>query len=317
MSDQFAFNWETRIELMPTAISSRTKWSRHAFPLEVLQGWDLSQNLQNNHWGKTLLKIEDWVSFCSRLYEPGKLFYRIADEAQFKDIPVMNLDVLDPAEIRSTTHAGVAAWEYQIGWWLSPFQLQTHPLYVSNPLPLRLPWTKEPTLALIAPTYYKHDNYQGVGFPMPNLSIEGKGCRFDLTPENTNAEGTFPQQMLVMEAPGIDWTFRNKWGGWPGFSGFRMAPLPEICTPVFILPKNALWRVTYHQEWIPKPPNEIHLEYRHRTGEVEWSSWTPFTHQVAFEGDHVQIRNWVKPDDSTKGKILRSGAISFDFVPKN
>ena len=226
----------------------------------------------------------------------------------------MSLDLLDTSEVRSATHAGVAAWQYQVGWWLSPFQIQAHPLWSGKPLKMRMPWDKPPTLAMIAPTYYKHDNYQFVGFPMPQVTLHSSQCRFDLNPSNTDAKGTFRSEMVELSEPGIDWSIENHRGGWPGFSGFRIAYLPEVRSPVFRLPAKAKWESEIALEWIGQTPNQVTEEICRMEDDGSWSQWFPLADSSSVATEKIQIRCWAIPDESLKGKVIRSVTVTFRKV---
>lgn len=312
IAPQNAFDWETRFDLLPMAQTSRTKWHRQSFRSEIPREINLKADTDPKVLSQLFETVDDLAPFTFRSLEPGKTTLRVSDHAQFKDSPVMNLEVLDTSDVRSATHAGVAAWQHQVGWWLSPFQLQTHPLWSGKPFKARLPWDKPPALAMIAPTYYKHDNYQFVGFPMPALTIESESCTFNLTPSNTHADGHFQPKLVELQAPGIDWTLINHRGTWPGFSGFRIAEVPEILTPVIALPEDSLWKPEINVEWIGGVPGQATGEIRWKNNGADWSQWTPIRKTTTTTGNKAQIRYWAVPDQAMKGMLIRSLQIRFE-----
>ena len=312
LAPQNAFDWETRVDLLPKAETSRTRWHRQSFRSEIPREITLALEKDQRTISGVFQSVEELAPFTLRSLEPGKTTLRVSDHAQFKDSPVMNLEILDTSDIRSATHAGVAAWQHQVGWWLSPFQLQTHPLWSGKPFKARLPWDKPPALAMIAPTYYKHDNYQFVGFPMPSLTIESENCVFNLTPSNTHADGHFQPKLVELQTPGIDWTLQNHRGTWPGFSGFRIAEVPEILTPVIALPEDHLWKPEMKVEWIGGIPNQATGEIRWKNDGTEWSQWAPIRNSTTTTGNKAQIRYWAVPDEALKGKLIRSLTIRFE-----
>ncbi len=314
LAPQTAFDWETRIDLLPKDPTSRTKWHRQSFRSEVPREIRLAFETDGRVCAKVFGSVEEMSSFTQRSLEPGERTFRISDDAQFKDVPVMSLDILDTSDIRSATHAGAAAWQYQTGWWLSPFQLQAPPLWSGKPFKARLPWEKSPILAMISPAYYKHDNYQFVGFPMPSVTIESDQCKFDLTPSNTHADGRFPSQLIELQPPGIDWTIRNHRGAWPGFSGFRMSALPEIITPVLRLPDESNWKPDIEVEWIAQVPIQGTGEIRWSQTGKEWGNWVPLSGFTTGTGNRAQIRYWAVPNEAMKGALIRSLAIRFEKI---
>lgn len=312
LAPQSAFDWETRVDTLPKDQTSRTRWHRQSFRHEVPREITLSIEAESKVCSRVFETVKDLSPFTIRSLEPGERTLRVSNEAQFKDLPVMNLDILDTSEIRSATHAGAAAWQYQTGWWLSPFQLQAHPLWSGKPLKTRLPWDKPHSLIMISPTYYKHDNYQFVGYPMPALTLDSSECQFDLTPANTHEDGRFPPKLVEIKAPGLDWTLTNHHGAWPGFSGFRLSALPEILTPVIRLPEDSNWKPDFRAEWLAQVPGQATAEIRCRREGEEWSQWSPMNNETTVPGSMAQIRYWTIPDETLKGALIGPVAIRFE-----
>jgi hypothetical protein len=313
-SPQSAFAWEVRFDLPPKDFTTRTKWKPASFEFEIPRERNLASDMPEGHWSESWDTTEKLAPFITRFFDAGDISLRPSPKARFQDYPVMNLDIAGtpgPDEVRSATHAGVAAWRYQKGWWLSPFQLQAHPTEAVEPLKMVFPWDEGPALMLMAPAYYRHDNYQGLGFPMPGVTLESSAASFDLSPKNTNAEGTFPFQMVDLHRPGLAWTIRHHKRSWPGFSGFRVAYLPEVETPVFVLPGSGPWKPDMQVEWAANPPSEVHYEVRSQLDGSSWPGWSPLTTSPAQSGNRIQLRCWVRPDETAQGMVIRAVSLAF------
>jgi hypothetical protein len=318
-ASQTRFNWETRLELPPTALTSRTQWQPQEHTLEVPREWDIRPLLQGKTWGKKFDGPPQSNLIETRFLIPGETAWSFSDEARFKDVPVMSLDLAgdqDAFLVRSATHSAAAAWRLKEGWWLSPYQLQAHPTQAVPPLHLRMSWMESPVLALVAPTFHKQDNYQGLGFPMPGVSLEtASGARFDLLPQNTQAGVEIAPALIEIASPGAVWTVTPHKGTWPGFAGFRLAYLPEIRTPILTLPDDGPWRPGMMLEWAGAIPREWHVEARSRSGGGEWSVWQESKSEGSFAGNQVQIRCWLLPDESIRNALIRSIEVSLDRNP--
>ncbi|NUN97104.1 MAG: hypothetical protein HUU16_13105 [Candidatus Omnitrophica bacterium] len=302
-SPQHRFVWETQMELPPSATTSRTRWRQHSFVLDVTR----SEKITTLPWLRELDRREGFVPFRVRNFDNGDRTLRVPQSARFREFPVMELDFPDTSEIRSATHAGAAAWQYHRGWWVSPQQLQAHPAWEGVPLRAKLPWHGAETLALIAPTYYKDNNYQGVGFPMPALRLEGDQVTFDLAPANTSEDGAFPYTLVELGRDGLEWTIRKSPGAWPGFSGLRIALLPEVTSPIYVLAGPGPYHVNMRAEWVPQAPDEFRFEARAGRGGLEGAAWVPMGPEgLSVEGDHLQFRGWITPDESARNLAIRS-----------
>lgn len=297
------FEWETRIDLMPTAYTSRTRWKRQSFIAEAQRA--LSVKI-DREWQEEFEDSTSLAPFTWRYFSPGNLTMQINDEARYRDIPPMNLDLLETGQVRSATHAGIAAWQYQSGWWLSPFQIQAHPLWLGAPLDFRLVWAHESATAFLSPKYYKQDNYQNLGFPMPWMTLSCSQCQFEVKPGNTDQAGHFPEQMIELQSPGIDWGLKNHPGAWPGFAGFRLGVLAEIRTPVIDLQEDARWNAGMSFEWHPKPPEGIIQQVRSGAATDSLGGWSSLSSDTIIQGKAIQLRTLIRPDEEQKGALVRS-----------
>lgn len=295
---------KTQMELMPQAITSRTRWNSQVHEFEIQRAVKMNSGEES-----MVIEFDDQVSrapFLTRLLEPGERILAIDKEARKQDIPAMRLEFDESAQVRSATHAGGAAWRFLDDWWVSPFQIQAHPQLVLPPLKALLPWDSDPTLVLVAPTYYVSPNYQGLGFPMPGFVASASGETFEVSPGNQQPGGRFGPRQILVERPGIPWTFENKQGSWPGISGFTLTALPELTTPVVWLPDKGPWVIESALEWVPKHPTEVHFEVR-TMAEGSKGNWMPVVDELPLTGNRIQARVWFVPEASSKDSVIRSG----------
>jgi hypothetical protein len=296
---------DVTMKLPPEAITSRVKWKPQHFEVDFTREWDLREAMSGGEsWERVFETREELVPFHTRYLEPADKGIRYVGEAEPKRLSAGELQLLNTSHVLAATEAVLGALQSTKGWWIGPFSLQAHPDWKGTPLRIRVPWEHPPSLVAISPTYAKNDRY--LGYRMPAFRMENEDGAFNAHPNNTDFTGTLTPKVVDISSPGSDWTLSKIQGAWTGFTGVQLAPLPEIRTPILVLPGEEDWRPSMDVEWIEKPPDRFRVEIRTRRGDSDWSKWRHAKPEDLSHGDRIQMRCWLDPTTCEENLVVRS-----------
>ena len=310
-------SWAIVLDRQPAVRMERTKWKEQLNDFEWDLEWDLTADLEHGAWSRLDRDRGQLAVYKTRLLELTDTGLRPTKDSYRQELTVTNLEYPEPDQIRSATYAPAAAWQKGVtgrNWWISPFQMQAHPAWGGSRVGVRLPWEGDRIEALVSPSYHKHNNWQGLGYPMPMFRMDNPAALFEVTPNNTNTEGSFPAKRIEISKPGFDWKVNGSAGYWPGFAGMKFIPLPEVRTPVLLLPEGGEWNPTLEVEWVPHPPKEYFLEARTLSKDEKWNLWEPLVPNQALPGGRCQLRCLFIPEDPTDQLVLRSINVSVESI---
>ena len=293
------------MKLPEKAITSRVKWKPQRFDIDFTREWDLREAMTDGRtWECVLEAREDLAPLHARYLESAERGFRYVGEAAPRRLGAGELHILNTSHVLAATEAVLGALQSMKGWWISPFSLQAHPDWKGTPLPIRVPWENLPALVGISPTYAKNDQY--LGYRMPAFRMENGSETFNAHPNNTDFSGILTPKVVEISSPGSDWTLSKIQGAWTGFTGVYLVPLPEVRTPILVLPEEGDWRTALETEWIEKPPDRFSVETRTRKGDSDWSKWRHTKTEDLVRGDRIQMRCWFDPTTREEDLVIRS-----------
>ena len=317
VADQSRPNWSVVLGRQPAERTERTKWGEQLDDFEWTLEWDLTEDLADGKWRRVDRDKSGLMTYQTRLLELTDTGWRLPKEAMPQELPVMNMEFPETDNVRSATHAGVAAWyrgPANRNWWISKYQLQAHPGWGGSPLTVRLPWEGDRIEALVSPSYHKHNNWQGLGYPMPTFRMDSLDASFDVNPRSGNWQGIVPAKRIEVSEPGFDWRLSGIPGVWTGFGGMKFTPLPEVRTPILVFPTAGSWKVGFEADWVPHGPKEFSIESRTFSTDKVSSDWESLSTDAELPGGRCQLRYLVVPSDETTDSILRSVTLSVERV---
>ena len=302
------FQWDTILNLLPKALSSRTKWNPSRIETEIPRSLVIPGIPEGRTWERTFETSEDLAPFHVRYLDRSPIGFLPSEAAVIHKFRPEAFEILDYEHVLSATQATLAAIQNPQGWWLSPDEVQAHPAWKGTPFRFRVSWKNPPGLVRVSAMFGKAD--ETFGYPMPGFTLAKEGLTFDLDPRNTPDDLACSRPRLTeITGASMEWVLTKKPGLWPGFLGLMALPLPEIRTPVLALPDTGDWKPEVEIEWAGGTPDYVVVEGRSRLRQGDWTPWSSLARGGTLSGELLQLRCWFDPTTSVVENLIRSVTI--------